>query len=69
MTYEKIRLRRDYFRNYMRVKEGRTTLNLEEKSEKVNFIADDEIDIDWVDDNKVNLQSNVSCYSYLFELE
>lgn len=48
-TYEKIRLQRDYFRNDMRVKEGRKTLNLEERSEHVKFYEEHEFNIDWVD--------------------
>jgi hypothetical protein len=31
------------FRNYMRIKEGRVSLNAEEKSEGVNFMHEDEI--------------------------
>ena len=51
LTYEKITYRRDNFRNYMRVKENRRYLSLEEKSEGVKFIPDNEIDIEWVDEN------------------
>lgn len=39
----------------MRLKEGRETLNLEERSEHVKFYEEDEINIDWVDENKVDL--------------
>ena len=53
----------------MRDKEGRTSLNLEERNEKVKFIEKKDIDIEWVDENKVNLGNIYSCYSYLFELE
>lgn len=69
VTYEKMRFRRDCFRNYMRVKEGRSTLNLEEKSENVTLIPDDDIDIEWIDESKVDLTSVNSCYSYLYDLE
>jgi len=53
----------------MRVKEKRARLSLEEKSEGVHFIPDNEIDMEWVDENKVNLTSVVSCFSYLYVLE
>lgn len=69
MTYEKITLRRDYFRNYMRIREGRDKLNAEEKNEGVKLIRKEDIDIEWIDENKVNLSSSPSCYSYLFQLE
>jgi hypothetical protein len=41
MTYFKIKYRRDIFRNYMRMVEGRNKLNLEERDEGVAFIDDD----------------------------
>lgn len=72
MTYEKIKYQRDVFRNYMRILEGRNELNLEEKDEGVVLMDDDIVknDIaDNIDENKVNLGSKPSCYSYLFELE
>ena len=69
VTYEKMLLRRDYFRNFMRNKEGRDELNMEEKSEGVGFINKDDIDIEWVDENVVNLSNKNSCYSYLFDIE
>jgi len=69
ITYDRAILRRDYFRNYMRDKEGRDSLNLEERNEKVRFIPKSEIDIEWVDESKVNLGNVYSCYSYLFDLE
>ena len=53
----------------MRVKEKRARLSLEERSEGVHFIPDNEIDMEWVDENKVNLTSVVSCFSYLYVLE
>jgi hypothetical protein len=53
----------------MRVKEKRARLSLEEKSEGVHFIPDNEIDMEWVDENKVNLTSVVSCFYYLYVLE
>ena len=53
----------------MRVKEKRAKLSLEERSEGVHFIPDNEIDMEWVDENKVNLTSVVSCFSYLYVLE
>ena len=57
LTYDKVLLRRDYFRNYMRVKEGRTELNMEEKIEGVTLIDEDAVDMEWVDENQVNLQN------------
>ena len=53
----------------MRVKEKRARLSLEEKSEGVHFIPDNDIDMEWVDENKVDLTSVVSCFSYLYVLE
>jgi hypothetical protein len=53
----------------MRVKEKRARLSLEEKSEGVRFIPDNDIDMEWVDENKVDLTSVVSCFSYLYVLE
>lgn len=53
----------------MRVKEGRNDLDIEEKNEGVRYIANEDIDIEWVDENKVNLSNINSCYSFLFELE
>lgn len=47
-------------------------MNLEEKDEGVVLMEDDIVknDIaDNIDENKVNLGSKPSCYSYLFELE
>jgi hypothetical protein len=72
MTYEKIKNRRDIFRNFMRMGEGRDSLNLEERDEGVIFIDNDTVKneiTDCVDETKVNLGSKPSCYSYLFELE
>ena len=53
----------------MRVKEGREGLNIEERNEGVKLIPNETIDIEWVDENQVNLSSNSSCYSYLYYLE
>jgi hypothetical protein len=57
LTYEKITYRRDHFRNHMRVKENRDYLNLEERSEGIKFIPNQEVDIEWVDENLVDLNS------------
>lgn len=72
MTYKKMKYRRDIFRNFMRINEGRAQLNLEEKDEGVILIDDDIVKdniTDCIDETKVNLGSIPSCYSYLFELE
>ena len=53
----------------MRTKEGRTALSFEEKTEKVVFIPDDQVDVDWVDEGRVDLTSSVACYAYVFELD
>jgi hypothetical protein len=53
----------------MRMKEGRTTLNLEERGEKIQFIPDDEINMEWIDEQLVDLNSKLSCYSHLFTIE
>jgi len=39
----------------MRVNENRKELNLEERTENVRFIPNDQIDIEWVDESKVKL--------------
>lgn len=57
ITYEKIVERRNYFRNFMRRKEGRNFLTLEEKSEGIVLVDDSSIDVEWVDENVVNLNS------------
>lgn len=68
-TFERMVWRRDNFRNYLRMKENRDYLNLEERFEGVSFIPNDEIDIEWIDESEVNLGSQVSCYSFLYLLE
>ena len=47
----------------------RETLNLEERSEGVRFIHPDDLDMEWVDEAKVDLSNTNSCYSFLFVLE
>lgn len=72
MTYKKMIHRRDIFRNFMRITENRTKLNLEERDEGVEFIDDDIVKdqiTECVDETKVNLGSVSSCYSYLFDME
>lgn len=69
LTYEKMFKRRTFFRNYMRKKEGRNYLSLEEKSEGIILINDEEIDLDWVDESLVDLNSKYSCYSFLYDVE
>lgn len=61
--------RRDHFRNYLRIKEGRNRLNLDDMIEEVVLINKDEIDIEWIDENMVDLSSFNSCYSYLYDIE
>lgn len=41
----------------MRRKEGRNFLTLEEKSEGIVLVDDSSIDVEWVDENVVNLNS------------
>ena len=69
LTYEKIKLRRDSFRNFLRKREGRSTLNFEERFEQVVLLDDKDIDIEWIDESLVDLSSNHSMYSYLFQIE
>jgi hypothetical protein len=64
-----MKLRRDDFRNYIRNKEGRSRLSLEEKFEGTVLKDKEEIKIDWVDETKVDLEDMNSCYSYLFKIE
>jgi hypothetical protein len=62
--------RRNFFRNFMRRKDGRKTLNMEEQVEGILFIDDDHIDegLTWVND-EIDLTHMSACYSYLYEIE
>ena len=42
--------RRNDFRNFMRKREGRNYLSLEEKSEGIILFNDEDIDVEWVDE-------------------
>ena len=70
VTYEQVVTRRHQLRNKMRILEGRGSLSIEERFEDVEFIqnvTDD--DIAWINTNLVDMSSQLSQYSYLFELE
>lgn len=69
VTYERMIDRRDNFRNFMRIKENRNYLTLEEKFEGVQLISKEDINVEWVDESKVNLGNANSCYSYLYTIE
>lgn len=69
LTFEKMKLRRDHFRNFLRQKEGRGSLNFEERFENVIMIPDNEINIEWIDESLVDISSNHSMYSFLFNIE
>lgn len=70
ITYETMIDRRNFFRNFMRRKDGRSSLNMEEIAEGIMFIEDDKIDegLDWVSED-VNTDQVSHCYSYLYEIE
>ena len=57
MTFEKINQKRDWFRNYLRILEGREDLNMEERNEDVMFVEKEDINIEWIDENIVNLSN------------
>jgi hypothetical protein len=70
VTYEELVVRRQQFRNKMRIIEGRSSLSIEERFEDIEFIenvTDDQIS--WVNRNLVDMDSDLSKYSYLFDLE
>ncbi len=70
LSYEQLITRRHYLRNKMRILEGRTTLSIEERFEDVEFIENVTFDdISWMNTNLVDMSSELSLYSYLFELE
>jgi hypothetical protein len=71
VTYEEYTQRKNLFRNMVRLREGRTTLNLEERLEKVEVLADvpDSALQGWLDPQVIDMSKETVCYSFLYELE
>ncbi len=69
LTYRKMKYRRDNLLNYMRKREGRSGLSCSEKFQGFDFIPDGELDIEWINQSRVDLKSSVSCQSHLYDIE
>ena len=71
VTFEEYVLRKNIFRNKMRLNEGRQALSFEEIFEGVVFmpqVSDNQM-ASWLNKNMVDLTNPLSCYSYLFDIE
>lgn len=71
VTYEEYCQRKNMFRNKVRIIQGRQELTLEERLEDVTLlpsVSDAELH-PWVNPNLVDFNKELSCYSYLYDLE
>mmetsp|Transcript_30109 Transcript_30109/g.29368 ORF Transcript_30109/g.29368 Transcript_30109/m.29368 type:complete len:438 (+) Transcript_30109:3-1316(+) len=69
LTYAEAYDRRNHFRNYVRIKEGRKQLSFDEILSDIQLQTQAQIDLSWLALSEEELENKVVLYQKLFELE